>query len=67
VSVTWTIISLLVCVAIIAVGRLKQRREPDPGKVRLIPWNGIMYAAVLVALFLARHLLGLIGVPNLSR
>ena len=51
---TISAIATLVCMVVL-------RRPYVPGKPPLLPWNGMLFAALMVAVMSAVHLLGLAG------
>jgi hypothetical protein len=55
-----TIIVLLVCLAVLAAGQIRERRKYQPGRATLIPWVPLQYAAAIGALLMAANLIVLL-------
>lgn len=51
-----TLIILAAALLVLAASALAARRRPVPGRVRMVPWHGIMFVSLTVALFMLAHL-----------
>lgn len=54
-----SVIGLVGSLALFAVATFLSRRPPEVGKVRMIPWTAVMFAALLATWLFARHLVTL--------
>lgn len=67
-SLTVTLAGLGVFGAVFAAANLLSRRPLEPGKVRLIPYEGIQFVALVAVVLLLAHLVGLLtGQPLVGR
>ena len=55
-----TTLAILIVAAVLAgSANWKARQEYEPGGLPLIPWNGVMFVALIVVFVMAAHLITL--------
>ena len=65
-TVTLVILGVALVAGIFA--NIQSRRPPDPTKVRMLPYLGIQFFAILVVILMAAHLITLLtGKPFVGR
>jgi hypothetical protein len=50
--------------AMVLLARWRLAKPSEPGRVRLIPWTAVLFAAMLLGLMMFAHLLTLWGVKH---
>ncbi len=63
-DLTATLIVLAACVAIFAFGSWRSTRPADPLKPRMLPWRTIILIAGAVGVFMAVHVVNLLGIET---
>ncbi len=67
-TLTVTLISLAVAVALFALAYVRAHRPLDPGRPRMIPWFGIQMVCLVFIVVLLAHLVSLLtGTPLVGR
>ena len=67
-SLTLTLIILAVCVAILGIAQIRERRKYEPGRVSLIPWVPLQFVAMMGMILMLAHLVSLLtGEPLVGR
>lgn len=67
-SLTVTLAGLGAFGLLFLAANLLSRRPPEPGKVRLLPYEGIQFVALVGVVLLLAHLIGLVtGQPVVGR
>lgn len=67
-SLGTTLVGLTLAAAVALAAALIQRRPPPLGSVRLVPYAGVQFVALVVAVLLLAHLVTLLsGQPLRSR
>ena len=67
-SLAATLVVLALCVVILAIGQIRERRRYRPGRVSLIPWVPLQFIAMLGAVLMIAHLISLLtGQPLVGR
>lgn len=54
----YSAIAILAGVAIVLLSVMMQRRPRVPGRPRWVPWNGLLFAGILIVAFAIAHLFG---------
>lgn len=63
-SLTATLVALAVAGAIFAGANFMSRRPEEPGQPRLVPYQGIQFAALVLAVLMLAHLVSILtGTP----
>ena len=55
-SLTWTLVILAACAAVLALAQIRERRKYEPGRIGLVPWLPIQFVALLGAILMIAHL-----------
>lgn len=64
----WTLLAFLFCIGLFVVAHLQSRRPYLPGRLPLVPWTGVQFAALILAVLLVGHLISLwSGTPFVGR
>ena len=67
-SLTVTLIILAVCVAVLGIAQIRERRKYEPGRVSLIPWVPLQFVAMMGMILMLAHLVSLLtGEPLVGR
>ena len=67
-SLTVTLIILAVCVAVLGIAQIRERRRYEPGRVTLIPWVPLQFVAMMGIILMLAHLVSLLtGEPLTGR
>jgi uncharacterized membrane protein len=67
-SLTLTLIILAVCLAILGVAQIRERRKYEPGRISLVPWLPLQFLAVFGMILMLAHLVTLLtGEPLVGR
>jgi hypothetical protein len=65
---TITLIILGVALVVFGLATYKARKPVEVGEVRLIPYTGIQFVALLVAILMLAHVISVLtGIPLLGR
>jgi hypothetical protein len=63
-----TTLAILLGAALVFATALWRQRRDQPGNPALIPWGGVQYLALIVAILMAAHLVTLLtGTPLVGR
>lgn len=63
-----TLIVLAVCVAILGIAQIRERRRYEPGRISLIPWVPLQFIAMMGVIVMLAHLVSLLtGEPLVGR
>jgi len=54
----YSAIAIMVGVLIVLLSVMMQRRPRVPGQPRWVPWNGLLFAGILIVAFAIAHLFG---------
>ena len=67
-SLTLTLIILSVCLAVLGVAQIRERRKYEPGRITLIPWVPLQFLAMMGMILMLAHLVSLLtGEPLVGR
>ena len=67
-SLTLTLIILAVCVAVLGIAQIRERRKYEPGRISLIPWVPLQFVAMMGMILMLAHLVSLLtGEPLVGR
>ena len=67
-SLTPTLIVLVVCVAVLGIAQIRERRRYEPGRISLIPWVPLQFLAMMGIILMLAHLVSLLtGEPLVGR
>jgi len=67
-SLVPTLIVLAVCLAVLGIGQLRERRRYEPGRISLIPWVPLQFVAMIGMIVMLAHLVTLLtGEPLVGR
>jgi uncharacterized membrane protein YidH (DUF202 family) len=67
-SLTVTLIVLAVCLAVLGIAQIRERRRYEPGRISLIPWVPLQFVAMLGVIVALAHLVTLLtGEPLAGR
>ena len=67
-SLVSTLIVLAVCLAVLGIGQIRERRRYEPGRVSLIPWVPLQFVATMGTIVMLAHLVTLLtGEPLVGR
>lgn len=67
-SLTLTLIILAVCLAILGVAQIRERRKYEPGRISLVPWLPLQFLAIFGIILMLAHLVTLLtGEPLVGR
>lgn len=56
-----TLVSLMVSLAVLGFANWRSRRPYSLGQLPLIPWNGVQFLALVIAIALLAHVFALAG------
>ncbi|MDH3235981.1 MAG: hypothetical protein OEQ29_20855 [Alphaproteobacteria bacterium] len=63
-----TLIVLAICVAILGIAQIRERRRYEPGRISLIPWVPLQFLAMMGVIVMLAHLVSLLtGEPLVGR
>lgn len=64
----WTLVAFLVFAALFVVATIRARRPHEPGRLPIVPWTGVQFASIFIALLVLAHLITLwTGHPLVGR
>jgi hypothetical protein len=67
-SLTLTLVILAVCVAVLGIAQIRERRKYEPGRISLIPWVPLQFVAMIGMILMLAHLVSLLtGEPLVGR
>lgn len=67
-SLTLTLVILAVCVAILGIAQIRERRPYEPGRITLVPWVPLQFLAMMGMILMLAHLVSLLtGEPLVGR
>ncbi len=67
-SLSLTLIILTVCLAVLGIGQIRERRRYEPGRISLIPWVPLQFLAMMGVILMLAHLVSLVtGEPLVGR
>jgi hypothetical protein len=67
-SLTVTLIILAICVAVLGIAQIRERRRYEPGRITLIPWVPLQFVAMMGIILMLAHLVSLLtGEPLTGR
>jgi choline-glycine betaine transporter len=67
-SLTLTLIILAVCLAVLGLAQIRERRKYEPGRISLIPWVPLQFVAMMGMILMLAHLVSLLtGEPLVGR
>jgi hypothetical protein len=67
-SLTLTLVILAVCVAVLGIAQIRERRKYEPGRISLIPWVPLQFVAMMGMILMLAHLVSLLtGEPLVGR
>jgi hypothetical protein len=67
-SLTVTLIILAVCLAVLGIAQIRERRRYEPGRITLIPWVPLQFLAMFGMILMLAHLVTLLtGEPLVGR
>ena len=58
----WTLAGLAASLLIMGLAIFSLRRKRPFGQLRLIPWEGILFVAIVAFILFARHMLDVMGI-----
>jgi hypothetical protein len=67
-SLTLTLVILAICVAILGIAQIRERRPYEPGRITLVPWVPLQFLAMMGLILMLAHLVSLLtGEPLVGR
>jgi hypothetical protein len=67
-SLSLTLTVLAVCVAVLGIAQIRERRKYEPGRITLIPWVPLQFLAMMGMILMLAHLVSLLtGEPLVGR
>jgi len=67
-SLTLTLVILAVCLGVLGVAQIRERRKYEPGRISLVPWLPLQFLAIFGIILMLAHLVTLLtGEPLVGR